>query len=308
MNKRLKDVLKAPERLVRGVKRSLGRNTAIPLACGVTVRGDMRVAHWRLVAQRKYHEQATDGFLASFLRAGDVAIDVGAHLGILTAIASRRVGGAGRVVAFEVDDENFAQLEATIARNALTNVTPCRQALGDCAGVLEFARPNKSWGAFAVPQASAATGTRLAAQIERSTECRTFTVLVKTLDEALESLALARADLIKIDVDGFDFPVLKGAEATIRRHRPAIVYESSGFSRDAGVSFAEEFGFFQRHGYEVHVNSRTQSEARLARSGGEPWLAELLDRDRSLNLFCRPPEKYIDRWQGLWATAAARAA
>src|SRR5215216_8186406 len=55
---------------------------------------------------------------------GDVVVDIGAHIGLYTIIASKRVGAKGKVVAVEADPANFEMLNHNIALNNLTNATP----------------------------------------------------------------------------------------------------------------------------------------------------------------------------------------
>ena len=92
-------------------------NAPIPLNCGITVWADLRHKQWAKVASRGYHRPETESFLVSYLQPGDIAIDVGAHIGMLTAVMSKSVGQWGKVYAFEIDDENFSELESTIRRN-----------------------------------------------------------------------------------------------------------------------------------------------------------------------------------------------
>jgi hypothetical protein len=76
---------------------------------------------------------------------------------------------------------------------------------------------------------------------------------VETLDHFVECKAITRLDLIKMDVDGHELPVLQGATETLRRFRPVLVMEMSPYIH---AEFHHDFGDFveilKDGGYELH--------------------------------------------------------
>src|SRR5215470_941192 len=80
-------------------------------------------------------ESAEFAFVSRFLRPGMTVLDVGAHHGFYTMLASRRVGERGRVVSFEPSSRERAQLERHIRINRCNNVTVKSVALGAEEGV-----------------------------------------------------------------------------------------------------------------------------------------------------------------------------
>lgn len=72
------------------------------------------------------------------LRPGMTFVDVGAHVGYFSVMASRRVGAAGRVLAFEPEPGNFALLEENLRRNGCTNATAHAAAVGARGGTVEL--------------------------------------------------------------------------------------------------------------------------------------------------------------------------
>src|SRR5438093_1104363 len=86
------------------------------------------------------YEEGVCALLLGTLRAGDVAVDVGANIGVLTVLMADLCGASGRVLAFEPAAENFAYLGANVRANGLDNVAASMAAVTDADGAvaLEF--------------------------------------------------------------------------------------------------------------------------------------------------------------------------
>src|SRR5207245_4873141 len=132
-------------------------------------------------------------------QAGCVFYDVGAHIGLFSLIASRLVGSTGAVFAFEPDVENVGILQQHIDRNAASNVRTVQSAVWSASGDVEF-RP-------AVRASSRNTG---AVATDRDSAAGRVMVPAVALDDfAIDHPA---PHLIKIDVEGGEVDVLRGAE------------------------------------------------------------------------------------------------
>lgn len=142
-----------------------------------------------------------------FLSQGGVVIDVGAHIGTFTLLASRLVGQTGSVVAIE--PINSESLLRTVQCNDLVNVAIIPAAAGDRLGTARM-----STGA---PEAAAVHSI----VIERGGQYQD--VPQRTVDSIVEECGLGTVDLVKIDVEGYESQVLRGMSETIRRFRPVIV-------------------------------------------------------------------------------------
>jgi FkbM family methyltransferase len=129
-----------------------------------------------------------------------VMFDAGANIGYYSILFSR-LAMRGRIYAFE-PTETIDLLRANLAHNACTNVTPLEIALGSASGAREDS-VFRIWG--------------------EEPERRLFEFA--TVDDMVARLKPDRLDCIKIDVDSFDFDVLRGAESTLRRLDPWIVVE-----------------------------------------------------------------------------------
>jgi FkbM family methyltransferase len=159
-----------------------------------------------LVGGGKWEEHIEE-VLEEYVRPGSVALDVGAHIGTHALTMARLVGPAGRVYAFEPVKKTYRELRRNLELNGVTNVVALRYALGKgTAGVIEMnpIHPGEEGGTSV-----GHGGDRV--------ELR-----------SLDSFGFEQVSLIKIDVEGFELPVLDGAEDTIRRNRPVLVVEIAG--------------------------------------------------------------------------------
>lgn len=140
--------------------------------------------------------------LTALVRPGMVVCDVGANVGVTTAIFARGVGATGRVLAFEPDPFNAAVLHGHIARRGLSNVLLFEIGLGDSPGrrYLRVNRNNRADSRI-LPAGGVPTS-------EIAISC-------DSLDAVLARQGSPRVDLVKIDVQGFEPFVLRGMGTTL---------------------------------------------------------------------------------------------
>jgi FkbM family methyltransferase len=154
------------------------------------------------------HETSVQAAIASRLRDGSTFWDVGAHAGFFSLMAGRLVGSKGQVHAFEPVPENRERLVRSILLSRLNNVTIHSCALSDRAGqiVLYDAGLSVMW-----------------TSIEGASRQASIRVEANTLDSVAETVR--PPDLIKIDVEGGELAVLRGAPRLLAKRRPTMVIE-----------------------------------------------------------------------------------
>jgi len=170
-----------------------------------------------------------------------VVVDAGANEGLHTLLASRRVRETGSVLAFEPSSRELERLTANLEGNGVGNVMPFGLALTDYDGEALLAiagfehEGQNTLGEFVH------SGVSL---------LRTERVAARTLDGILAELRIPRVDLIKIDVEGGEAQVIKGASKTLREARPALLFEAldtalrkQGSSRDELLQLIRSFGY-----------------------------------------------------------------
>jgi FkbM family methyltransferase len=193
---------------------------------------------------RGRYEAEEIALVRGVLRAGDIAVDVGAHIGFFSMQMAALVGPGGTVYAFEPLDRNADLLERSIDENRFRDrIVFERAAVGASTGVATLTFPTETLntgGAYILGGGAAA----LPGNVEQRVR------LV-----ALDDLNMRRpVKFIKIDVEGAEPHVLRGAQRLIREDRPVILSElhptqlarSSGTTADAFLQEVKAIGYEAR--------------------------------------------------------------
>jgi len=170
----------------------------------------------------------------------EVVIDIGANIGWYAVHLASVLPDRGHLFAFEPARTTFHRLCRNIALNCLEDkITPRNCALAEEPGVAVLHVP-----AFSGSPAASLRNLQ-PAEGGREVECR-----VRTLDAEIESLGVSGVELIKCDVEGAEFSVLKGGTKMIERDRPIIFLEMLrkwskvfGYSPNDIISFLGNFGY-----------------------------------------------------------------
>jgi FkbM family methyltransferase len=155
-----------------------------------------------------YETFITD-LLESLLAPGMTFFDIGANIGIYTAMAARLVGSAGRVLAVEPSPVNVALIQKTVALNNFDNVHVAACAVADVDGQasLYLAADNPADNRLCDP-----TGQRVK-----------VTVRTVTLDTLTFECGLPRADVVKIDTQGSEAAVISGMRDLLEKNPPPVM-------------------------------------------------------------------------------------
>ena len=160
---------------------------------------------------------------------GSVAFDVGAHVGYYTVLSSVLAGPHGQVIAFEPLPANLKYLRRHLRLNGCGNVRVLTNCVGEGSSIAQF---DDSHG----------TG------VGHLADAGTLKVQVRSLDEMIECGELPIPQFIKIDVEGAELLVLKGAERLLRRHHPILVLSTHSDELDrACLERLSEFGYDVEH-------------------------------------------------------------
>lgn len=140
---------------------------------------------------------------------GSVVFDIGANVGFYTLLASVLVGRQGRVVAFEPLPRNLSYLRKHLALNHIENVKVVGDAVADKAGTVTFdTGGNPSMG--------------------RINSGGSFQVNTIALDEQIDLGHLPKPNFMKIDVEGAELLVFKGAKSLLEQSHPTIFLATHG--------------------------------------------------------------------------------
>lgn len=172
---------------------------------------------------------------------GSVIVDVGANIGT-TAMLMSRIVPQSRIIAIEPTPAGFACLKENVEANKLSNCTIIQAAAGDHLGTTLFHQSNYIAGSHIVTS-------------EHPTireEAHAIKVDICTIDSIVERESLERVDFIKIDVEGFEPGVLRGAERTIEKFNPIVFVEFNAFTLCAfGEGSPREFLKYLRAKFSV---------------------------------------------------------
>lgn len=145
-------------------------------------------------------------FLKTYLKEGMVFVDVGANIGSHAINAARLVGPTGSVFAFEADPDTYRLLDENIKSNGLRNIVLKQSCVSDHVGTLSFYKHKDSAKSSIVDR-----GEKLS-----------VTLPSDTLDNLIP--ANTKIDILKVDVEGAELSVLRGARAVFTgRRRPSVV-------------------------------------------------------------------------------------
>ena len=197
---RIKKLLKTPqlEELVR-----TGRDYLIPV--------NSSIPETRRIQQRGDIDLGMEWVINRYAKPNTTAMDVGANLGYMTLCLADRVGGKAKVIAVEPNVEIHAYIEELLYLNAIDNVTLVHAACSEKEGVAKFSidRANHTMS-----------------KLDDSGECEVELLPVDKLAEGEAELSF-----IKIDVEGHEVEVFRGAKKTLLNKRPTLVFETGMHSQ-----------------------------------------------------------------------------
>lgn len=196
--------------------------------------------HWSQRAayyQGRFYDLAAQRVIRRILGPGDIFVDVGANIGMLTLAAAAVVGREGTILAFEPNADARARLRQHVEMNRLAQVQVFDLALSSERGESILTMPTDSSGRSTLRQ-------------ENSAAHKTFSIQTAMLDDFVDHIPSDRRVLVKIDTEGFELNVLKGASRLLARPHVAVLAEiTDAWLRELGQSAKMLFDFMANRGY-----------------------------------------------------------
>jgi len=181
----------------------------------------------KCIRESSVFEENSTKIVKTFIKRGDVVLDIGANIGYYSVIMSKLVGEKGKVVSFEPTRHYRDVLEKNIKINKLTNVQVYKFGLSNRKQELEISIGDSS-ATLHEPQETIINKKREMIQLY-------------SLDECINELDIDRIDFIKIDVDGHESAFLEGAIKSIEQYNPIILLEVNHLNYIEDNVFAWEF-------------------------------------------------------------------
>jgi FkbM family methyltransferase len=203
----------------------------------------------RFAIESGHVEKAELALVSEFLEPGGIALDVGANIGLFSATMAQAVGPSGAVHAFEPLPTSRRRLQTTLDLNRLHWVRPNATVVSDvpgCAQLFDYGSGFESWATL-VPREIGTPG-----GILRPT--REVAVEAVTLDTYCDQHGIERIDLLKVDVEGAEERVLRGASTLLgRRAIDLVLVEVADTTLKAGGARAHALlDLLERHGLRTH--------------------------------------------------------
>jgi FkbM family methyltransferase len=264
-------------RLIHAGRRLVGRTDhAVVVRDGVTYDLDLSQGIDFALYLGGIYERSTARALTKLVKPSSLVLDIGANIGAHTLRLAKLVGPRGRVLAFEPTDYAFGKLRGNLELNP---VLASRVKSFHCflAETSEAAVPDAIYSSWPL-----VGGTELHAK-HLGREMRTEAAPARSIDSVLAEHAGGSVQLVKIDVDGFESQVLRGATQMLRVDRPIFVMELAPYVlEERGSSLAELLSHFIPNGYSLYAE---ETEKRLPSSADE--LQRLIADGESMNVIAR---------------------
>ena len=224
-----------------------GRGHALTLRLdpGETSEGPMLQA----LAAGEFYEPEVSYFITNVLEEGDCFIDVGGHVGYFSMLAAHAVGPSGQVYTFEPEARNARQIRAHISLNRLHNVELFEEAVGQEEGEAQLhinadnSGGHALWDVGAHPYNERSRSHHEVKPVRRG-----------TLDQLMARTATQRIRLVKIDAEGSELRILKGAMLLLLARRvPYVICEINEFGlHQMGTTGRAMRAFMQACGYSCY--------------------------------------------------------
>jgi FkbM family methyltransferase len=207
----------------------------------LTPEGSAAFSVW---SYRRYEGKFEVEFILSVLQPGMTFFDIGANVGLFSLPAVKKLQ-KGQVFAFEPSSWTYQRLLQNARLNNLPNLRAVHSALGDTKGeaVLQINAVGKD-----------GLNTLGKPTHEDSDVVATERVSITTLDEFLNQNSISHVDVIKIDTEGAELLVFRGATNLLAKpDAPLILYEGGFLSKGFGYHPVESMWLLQKHGYAFFV-------------------------------------------------------
>jgi FkbM family methyltransferase len=245
----------APSRLANTIHSFLNRlaTERYPiLPCGGVLKGFRMRVDWQLHRSFAYGswEPEVVRSIRDHVQLGTRVLDIGAQSGFYSLLLARLVGPEGMVFAFEPLPANFRILEENLRLNSIQNVMIRREAVSDFSGNISFEFPREEVSLIAGP-------------LLESDNLGTFQVPAISLDDFVYQTGQP-IQFIKMDVEGAETAVLRGAVQTLKVFHPSMVVELHHDLPQVGlhpaITLLEELGYqiewLNEVAYRSHIFAR----------------------------------------------------
>lgn len=168
-------------------------------------------AKWARYFEKNYEKENIE-FLSVHCKKNDVVIDIGAHIGLMSVICAKLVGAQGKVYSFEPTPKTYSILQKIIKLNHVESIVlPLNKAVSDQKGSLPFY----------IDDYEGSNANSLV--INNHRERHAISIDLTSVDIFYQEFNIEKIDILKIDAEGTELDVLKGAIQVIKKFHPKII-------------------------------------------------------------------------------------
>jgi len=186
------------------------------------------------------YEDEINKLIRISLKSGSNALDIGGNIGLQSIRMSQAAGHTGKIFAFEPLEYLQVKFKKNMSLNRVTNVCLFPYALSDKENEVSYKINSKSWnqGTFS---------------LDHNDETGDFQMVhIRMGDNIVDIQDLSTIDLIKIDVEGFEYNVIRGLTKTICKHLPRLIFEyDAAYWQNNHQSILDCFNFLTSLSYQI---------------------------------------------------------
>ena len=199
---------KIGSKIIKIIKKSrINLTSSYEIGFGVKMYVDLVDPHTWNLALGKDDETMIKKIFLDRIKENSTVIDVGAHVGEFSLIASKKIGPTGKLISIEPFEKAAEQLRKNFLLNGFSNYVILQEAIGQRSGKKTIYENEIRNGAYLDP---ILYGT----QLSNTTE-----ITVETIDDIISSKKIEKVDVLKIDVDGFEYEVLTGCKESFKEKK-----------------------------------------------------------------------------------------
>ena len=272
---------KLPLKPFRGVLRKLydlyikyetasGNRTVVARIRGITYELDLTEAIDRSIYYRGCFEPMTTAIISKYVKPGMTVFDIGANIGCHTLPCTKLVGRNGKVIAFEPMPWAASRLKRNIDLNNFNNIILEKFALSEVSAKRSVYF-RSSWTLDGTLDGISALDSEGSRDVD-----------FVTLDEYVERNNISKIDFIKLDVDGYEYKVIRGGVNSIAKFKPVMIIEFGKYTlREYGDSLEDLIDLLASIGYSFY------SEKDLRQYTTKQSLLDAVPQRSTINVVCK---------------------
>jgi len=234
---------KIGSKLIKTVRERQSQN-AYDVGYGVKMYLDITNPYtWDLIEGREHEDDVKKTFMNN-IDDGDTIIDVGANIGEFSLIAAKKVGHKGKVISIDPLKQAVSWLEKNFTLNGFSNYEILEKAVGKNKGTMTLYKRSES----------SETGI-LDPDISEKKLINTGKIIVDTIDDIISSRNINKVEMLKIDVEGFEYEVLCGCKNSFKENKiKKIICEiHSLFLKKKGLDKNSIYDILKENGFSISV-------------------------------------------------------